>query len=93
MEQDHVTRQKNYERASLLLGELFKVDSDITGQINTCIQQYGVGIFFKNLENFDFSRDVLGKLEAVRMVLFGIGVETAMTDTPEPESLKGGAKL
>lgn len=93
MEQEFKIKQENYDKASRLLGELFEVDSDITGRINTCIQQYGAGRFFKNLETFDFSGDVLEKLQAVRMVLFAIGDETARTDTPEPESPKGGARL
>lgn len=99
MEQDITIKQKNYERASRLLGELFEVDSDITEQINRCIQRYGVGEFFKNLEAFDFSEDVLEKLEAVRMVLFGMG-EEVMTDILKDssgiqklEEQKGGAKL
>ena len=92
MEQDITIKQKNYERASQLLGELFEVDSDITEQINRCIQHYGASGFFKKLEVFDFSGDVFEKLKAVRMVLFGIGEED-MTDMQKHEEPKGGAKL
>ena len=60
MEQD-INIQKNYERASRLLGELFEVDSDITEQINRRIRQYGAGAFFQNLGTFDFPEDVLQK--------------------------------
>ena len=100
MEQNNAIKQENYERASQLLGELFEVDSDITEQINRCIQRYGASGFFKNLEAFDFSEDVFEKLKAVRMVLFGMGEEAAMADMlkdasyiQKPEKPKGGAKL
>lgn len=76
MEQSAAIKQKNYERASRLLGELFDAASDITEQINCCIQHNGVGGFFENLEAFDFSREVLEKLEAVKVVLFGLSEET-----------------
>ncbi|TCX53616.1 hypothetical protein [Dehalobacter sp. 14DCB1] len=68
-------KQEDYERASLLLGKLFEVETDITDQINTCMGHYGIEGFFKNLETFDFTADVFGKLDAVRMVLFGLGEE------------------
>ncbi len=92
MEQDITIKQKNYEKASRLLGELFDADSDITEQINRCIQQYGACGFFKNLEVFDFSGDVFEKLQAVRMVLFGMGEED-MTAIEKHEEPKGGARL
>ena len=75
MLQDKKINQKDYERASQLLGKLFEVDSDITVQINRCIECYGIQQFFKTIETFDFSEDVLEKLEAVRLVLFGLGEE------------------
>jgi len=92
MGQNTGIKRKGYERASLLLGELFEVDSDITEQINRCIQQYGAGGFFKNLEAFDFTGDVIEKLKAVRMVLFGMG-EEFITDIQKHKEPKGGAKL
>jgi len=64
MEQEPAIKQKNYERASQLLGRLFEVDSDITEQINRCLQDYGAKGFFRNLESFDFSEDVFKKLKA-----------------------------
>ena len=72
------------------MGELFEVGSDITEQINRGIQYHGAGRFFKNLEAFEFSEDVLQKLEAVRMVLFGIGEEAA-PDLQKLEDSVGGA--
>lgn len=75
MEQSAAINQKNYERASRLLGELFDAASDITEQINCCIQHNGVDGFFENLEAFDFSEDVLEKLMAVKTVLFGMDEE------------------
>lgn len=72
MEQNMTTKQKNYERASSLLGELFDTTSDITEQINGCIRHNGVSKFFENLEAFDFSGEVLEKLQAVKMVLYGV---------------------
>lgn len=75
MLQDKKINQKDYERASQLLGRLFEVDSDITVQINRCIECYGVQEIFKNIETFDFTQDVLEKLNAVRLVLFGLGEE------------------
>lgn len=92
MEKDIAFKQRDYERASRLLGELFEVDSDITEQINYCIRCHGIGRFFKNLETFDFSEDVVEKLKAVRMVLYGMG-EEVMTDIQKHEEPKGGAGL
>ena len=91
MEKDIAFKRRDYERASRLLGELFEVDSDIIEQINRCIQHYGACGFFKNLKAFDFSGDVFEKLEAVRMVLFGMGEED-MTAIQKHEEPKGGAK-
>ncbi|WP_353852776.1 hypothetical protein [Dehalobacter restrictus] len=100
MEQNTAIKQKDYERASQLLVRLFEVDSDITEQINRCLQDYGANGFFRNLKSFDFSEDVFEKLKAVGMVLFGMGEEAAVTgmpkNTPEirkPEKPKGGAGL
>ncbi len=39
------------------------------------LQYNGAEAFFKNLESFDFSADVFEKLDAVRLVLFGMGEE------------------
>ena len=72
MNKDKTIKKEDYERASLLLGKLFEIESDVTDQINTCIQYHGVELFFKNLETFDFSLDIFEKLNAVRMVLNGI---------------------
>jgi hypothetical protein len=97
MLQDKTIKQKDYERASQLLGRLFEVDSDITEQISRCIQYYGAE-FFKNLESFDFSADVFEKLDAVRLVLFGMGEEVmpeVLTDeirTQKIDSTEGGAE-
>lgn len=92
MEQDININRKNYEKASRLLGELFEADSGITEQISRNIQHYGAGRFFKSLETFDFSEDVLEKLQAVRMVLFGMG-EEEMTAVQMHEETKGGVKV
>ena len=92
MKQESAMKQKDYERASRLLGKLFEVDSDITEQMNRCLQDYGANGFFKNLEAFDFSGDVFEKLKAVRMVLVGMGEEAA-TDLQKLEKPGGGAKL
>ena len=98
MLQDKTNKQKDYERASQLLGRLFEVDSDITEQISRCIQYYGAVEFFKNLESFDFSADVFEKLDAVRLVLFGMGEEVMpemLIDeitTQKIDSTEGGAE-
>ncbi|SHH68581.1 hypothetical protein [Desulfosporosinus lacus] len=76
MEQINIIMQKDYERATLLLGDLFEIDSDIIEQINCCIQNYGIGSFFKNLKTFDFPADVAEKLNAVGMVLYGMSEES-----------------
>ena len=55
MLQDKTIKQKDYERASQLLGELFEVDSDITEQISRCIQYYGQN-FFKTLNPSTFQQ-------------------------------------
>lgn len=91
MKQESAMKQKDYERASRLLGKLFEVDSDITEQINRDIQYHGANGFFRNLETFDFSEDVFEKLKAVRMVLYGMGEEAA-TDLQKLEKPEGGAK-
>ena len=87
MKQDNTIKQKDYDGASQLLGKLFEVDSDITEQISRCIQYYGADGFFNNLETFDFSADVFGKLNAVRLVLFGMG-EEVMWDLQNDELQK-----
>ena len=98
MLQDKTIKQKDYERASQLLGRLFEVDSDITEQISRCIQYNGAEAFFKNLESFDFSADVFEKLDAVRLVLFGMGEEVmpeVLIDeitTQKIDSTEGGAE-
>ena len=98
MLQDKTIKRKDYERASQLLGKLFEVDSDITEQISRCIQYYGAEKFFKTLETFDFSADVFEKLNAVRLVLFGMGEEImpeVLIDeirTQKIDSTEGGAK-
>lgn len=79
MEQNTAIKQKNYERASRLLGELFDAASDITEHINCCIQHNGVDGFFENLGAFDFSGEVLEKLEAVKVVLLGLSEEAMDT--------------
>jgi len=91
MKQESAIKQKDYERASQLLGRLFDVDSDITEQINRCLQDYGANGFFRNLETFGFSEDVFEKLKAVRMVLFGMG-EEAVPDLQKLEKPGGSAK-
>ncbi|ODA43200.1 hypothetical protein [Desulfosporosinus sp. BG] len=91
MEQEPAIKQKDYQRASRLLGRLFEVDSDITEQINRCLQDYGANGFFRNLGTFDFSEDVFEKLKAVRMVLFGMG-EEAVPDLQKLEKPEGRAK-
>lgn len=64
-------KQRDYERASQLLGKLFDVDSDIVKQINTRIHHNGICEFFKNLDAYDFTNDVHEKLTAIRQILFG----------------------
>jgi hypothetical protein len=71
----HKIKQKDYERASQLLGRLFEVDTDITEQINREIQHNGIREFFKSIDAYDFSKEVNEKLTAVRQVLFGTGTE------------------
>ena len=86
-------KQRDYERASSLLGKLFAFDSDITDEINKCIQINGVEGFFKKLESFDFSADIYEKLNAVRLVLFGLGEDVLNPESVDIKSkaLEGGA--
>lgn len=98
MLKDNTIKQKDYDGASQLLGKLLEFDSDITEQISRCIQYYGAGGFFKNLETFDFPLDVFEKLNAVRLVLFGMG-EDVLPDVLKDElqayridSSEGGAE-
>lgn len=71
----NLLKQKDYEKVSLLLGDLFEVDSDVIEQINYCIQNYGVSSFFDNFRTYNFSADVVEKLNAVGMVLYGMNEE------------------
>ena len=77
MNQNKTIKQEDYERASLLLGKLFEVETDITDLINVCMGHYGIEGFFENLETFDFSVDVFKKLETVRMILLGLEEDAA----------------
>ncbi len=88
-------KQRDYERASSLLGELFAFDSDITDEINKYIQIYGVEGFFKKLATFDFSVDVYEKLNAVKLVLFGLGEDVLNIEYGDKKirTLEGGAGL
>lgn len=61
-----------YQRAATLLSRLFDADSDIERQINDCICRNGIAQFFDRLEAFEFTGDVLTKLQAVRLVLLGL---------------------
>lgn len=96
---DRKIKYSDYERASQLLGKLFEVDTDVTEEINRYIQHYGVSDFFKNLENLDFSASVFKKLNAVRLVLFGmedisfLPKEIIEELNKSDEANKGGDKL
>lgn len=68
--------QKDYERVSRLLGDLFEVNSDIIEQIYCHIQKNGIGSLLNHPEASGFSPNVVEKLEAVGMVLYGIGEES-----------------
>ncbi|MEN3005966.1 hypothetical protein [Dehalobacterium formicoaceticum] len=76
MEQKNSFTQRDYERASRLLGDLFEVNSDIIEQICCHIQKNGIVSFFNTPNTFDFSPDIAEKLEAVGMVLYGMGEES-----------------
>ncbi|MHB1454216.1 MAG: hypothetical protein ACYCYM_09745 [Saccharofermentanales bacterium] len=67
-----VIREQNYEKASELLGRLFGSAPDVAGQINSCIKANGVAMFFDCLDRYEFSPDILEKLQAVRSVLYGL---------------------
>ena len=73
--------QKDYERVSRLLGDLFEVNSDIIEQIYCHIQKNGIA--------FGFSPDVVEKLNAVGMVLYGIG-EKSLSDVQNTKDRGGG---
>jgi hypothetical protein len=81
--------QKDYERVSRLLGDLFEVNSDIIEQIYCHIQKNGIGSFFNHPEAFGFSPDVVEKLNAVGMVLYGIG-EKSLSDVQNTKDRGGG---
>ncbi len=89
MEQKNTFTQRNYKKASQLLGDLFETNSDIVEQINCHIQGNGIGNFFKNLESFGFPVDIAEKLDAVGMVLYGIG-EQSLPVVQNPKEPKGG---
>ena len=72
MLQERKINNSEYQRAVSLLSKLFEFDSDIEKQINRYIQNYGICHFFENLEAFELSVDTIIKLQAVRLVLFGL---------------------
>ncbi len=90
---NNTIKQRDYERASCLLGKLFAFDSDITDEINKYIQINGVEGFFKKIATFDFSVDVYEKLNAVKLVLFGLGEDVLNAESIDTKSkaLEGGA--
>ena len=88
-------KQRDYERASQLLGDLFDVEADIVSQIKNGIRHNGLSEFFKNLDAYDFPQEVSEKLSAVRQVLFGTRTEEMpkyFMDSPDTinNDLKGG---
>jgi hypothetical protein len=72
MLQDKTIKQKDYERASQLLGGSLKLIRILQSKSAGASSAMGRGVF-QNLESFDFSADVFEKLDAVRLVLFGMG--------------------
>lgn len=72
-------KYENYQKASELIGKLFDVESDITSYISQCIEHNGVEKFFRNIELFEFDKDVYKKLCAVRFILLGVA-ENSMID-------------
>lgn len=86
-------KQGDYERASSLLGKLFTFDSNILDKIKKYIQINGVEGFFKKLESFDFAPYVYEKLNAVRLVLFGLGEDVLYPESVDIKlkALEGGA--
>lgn len=74
MIQERKINHSQYEKAAALLSQLFELDSDFEKQINVHIQHYGIAYFFENLEDFELDVDTTIKLQAVRNVLFGLGI-------------------
>ena len=72
MTQERVINRSEYQRAVALLSKMVEFDSEVEKQINGYIQNWGVCHFFENLEAFEFSADTVIKLQAVRMILFGL---------------------
>lgn len=64
-------QNSDYERASKQLSKLIDADCDVAQQINNCIQHYGVVKFFTKLDTFEFSPEIVEKLRAVKVVLYG----------------------
>lgn len=87
MEQKNKVTQKNYEKASRLLGDLFEINSVLIEQIYCHIQKNGIGSFLNNPEAFGFSPDMVEKLDAVGMVLYGMGEKPlpVVQNSKEPE--------
>lgn len=83
MVQERKINHSQYEKAAALISQLFEFDSDIEKQINDYIQCNGICCFFENLEDFELDVDTTIKLQAVRDVLFGLGIV-------EGGSLRGG---
>lgn len=74
MLQERKVNPSQYEKAAALLSQLFEFDSDVEKQINSYIQHNGIVHFFENLEDFELDVDTTIKLQAVRDVLFGLGM-------------------
>jgi len=83
MTQERKINHSQYQKAAALLSQLFEFDSDIEKKINAYVQHNGICYFFENLEDFELDVDTTIKLQAVRDVLFGLGL---MEDRP----LRGG---
>lgn len=77
MQQERKISNSEYQKAVSLLSRLFKFDFDLEKQINGYIHNYGICHFFENLEAFELSVDTIIKLQAVRLVLFGLEGEVS----------------
>lgn len=71
MNRENKIKSNEIKKAALLMSRLIEFDSDVEKDINGYISRYGITYFFNNLETFELSSDIIFKLQALRVILFG----------------------
>jgi dissimilatory sulfite reductase (desulfoviridin) alpha/beta subunit len=75
-----------YQKAAKIIAKLMELDEETKKKISEQIQSFGIGHFLENLGAFNFSDEVMDKLQALYIVLRYIDINK-ITELNE----KGGA--